>query len=608
MIDRRAWSAGLLGALALPAAARAATSETSHGAGANVLRVPFVAAETGFDPARTGDLYSHTVTAHIFEAPYCYDLLAMPVKVRTLTAAAMPEVSADFRTWTIRIRPGIFFADDPVFKGRPRELVAQDYVYSLKRYYDPAVKSPNFSSLDEEGIEGLGALRDAALRGTKPFDYDAPIDGLRTLDRYTMQVRLRVTRPRFLLNLCDSSQYGAVAREVVEFYGDDIMGHPVGTGPYRLKQWRRSSRIVLERNPTFRKMLYDAEPNADDLQGQAWLAKFKGRRLPLNDGVEISIVEEGQARWLSFQNGQIDYVRVPAEFGNIAMPNGQLAPNLAKKSISARRYVNPDVALSYFNMDDPVVGGYTPEKVALRRAVALAYDVDREIRIVRRGQAVPAQAPMPPGTFGYDPAFRTDNGTFDPARAQGLLDTYGYLDRDGDGWRELPDGSPLVLTMASESSQLDRQMNETWQKSMAAVGLRIQFSIAQWPENYKASRAGKLQMWFLGNTATKPDAQEFLEFMYSPSIGSADLARFKLPAFDAIYARLSVMPDGPERAALFLEASKLVTAYMPYRIHVHRVNTDLTQPWITGWREALFRRESWQFVEVDPGMRERLTR
>ncbi len=470
------------------------------------------------------------------------------------------------------------------------------------------MKSPNFSSLDEEGIEGLGALRDAALRGTKPFDYDAPIDGLRTLDRYTMQVRLRVTRPRFLLNLCDSSQYGAVAREVVEFYGDDIMGHPVGTGPYRLKQWRRSSRIVLERNPTFRKMLYDAEPNADDLQGQAWLAKFKGRRLPLNDGVEISIVEEGQARWLSFQNGQIDYVRVPAEFGNIAMPNGQLAPNLAKKSISARRYVNPDVALSYFNMDDPVVGGYTPEKVALRRAVALAYDVDREIRIVRRGQAVPAQAPMPPGTFGYDPAFRTDNGTFDPARAQGLLDTYGYLDRDGDGWRELPDGSPLVLTMASESSQLDRQMNETWQKSMAAVGLRIQFSIAQWPENYKASRAGKLQMWFLGNTATKPDAQEFLEFMYSPSIGSADLARFKLPAFDAIYARLSVMPDGPERAALFLEASKLVTAYMPYRIHVHRVNTDLTQPWITGWREALFRRESWQFVEVDPGMRERLTR
>ena len=605
MIDRRTWTAGALSAMALPHA-RAATPE--GGGGGNVLHVPFVIAETGFDPPQVGDLYSRTVTAHIFEAPYRYDLLAMPVKVRTLTAAAMPEVSADFRVWTIPLQRGIFFADDPVFKGKKRELVAQDYVYAFKRYYDPAIKSPGFSSFDEEGIEGLRALREAALRDKKPFDYDQPVAGLRALDRHTLQVRLHEPRPRFLANLCNSSGFGAVAREVVEFYGDAIMAHPVGTGPYRLKQWRRSSRIVLERSPDFREMLYDAEPNADDVQGQAWLARFKGRRLPLNDGVEIAVIEETQPRWLSFQNGQIDYVRVPAEFGNIAMPNGALAPNLAKRNIGVRRYVNADIALSLFNMEDPVVGGYTPEKVALRRAIGLAYNIDREIRIVRRGQAVPAQAAMPPGTFGYDRAYKSDNGSFDPARARALLDIYGYLDRDGDGWRELPDGSPLLLRMASESSQIDRQMNETWQKSMAAVGLRIAFNTAQWPENYKAARAGKLQMWFLGSTASEPDAQGSLEFMYSPSIGSANLARFKLPAFDALYSRIKLLPDSPERAALFVEASKLVTAYMPYRIHVHRVYTDLNQPWITGWREALFRREMWQYVEVDGAMRERLTR
>ena len=605
MIDRRTWTAGALSAMALPRA-RAATSE--GGGGRNILHVPFVIAETGFDPPQVGDLYSRTVTAHIFEAPYRYDLLAMPIKVRTLTAAAMPEVSADFRVWTIPLQRGIFFADDPVFKGTKRELVAQDYVYAFKRYYDPATKSPGFASLDEEGIEGLGALRAAALRDKKPFDYDAPVAGLRALDRYTLQFRLHEPRPRFLASLCNSSGFGAVAREVVEFYGDAIMAHPVGTGPYRLKQWRRSSRIVLERSPDFREMLYDAEPNADDVQGQAWLARFKGRRLPLNDGVEIAVIEETQPRWLSFQNGQIDYVRVPAEFGNIAMPNGVLAPNLAKRNIGVRRYVNADIALSWFNMEDPVVGGYTPEKVALRRAIALAYNIDREIRLVRRGQAVPAQAAMPPGTFGYDRAYKSDNGSFDPARARALLDIYGYLDRDGDGWRELPDGSPLVLRMASESSQIDRQMNETWQKSMAAVGLRMVFGTAQWPDNYKAARAGKLQMWFLGSTASEPDAQGSLEFMYSPSIGSANLARFKLPAFDALYSRIKLLPDSPERAALFVEASNLVTAYMPYRIHVHRVYTDLNQPWITGWREALFRREMWQYVEVDGAMRERLTR
>ena len=605
MIDRRTWTTALLGTLALPSAVRAA--EADEAARGNILRVPLEAAETGFDPAQISDIYSARVTAHIFESPYRYDWLAMPVKVRPLTAAALPEVADDFRVWTVRLQPGIFFADDPAFNGRKRELVAQDYVYAIKRVFDPAVRSPSLSTLEEEGIVGLDALRDAALRGNRRFDYDAPTDGLHALDRYTLRIRLREARPRFITLLCDSSTMGAVAREVVEHYGGEIMAHPVGTGPYRLKSWRRSSHIVLERNPGFREMLYDAEPAADDLQGQAWLARFKGRRLPLNDGVEISVLEEGQARWLSFLNGQVDCVRVPPEFTNFAAPGGTLAPNLAKRGIEARRYVNPDFTMSWFNMEDPVVGGYTPDKVALRRAIGLAYNLDREIRIARRGSAVAAQAPMPPGTYGYDPGFRTEQSAHDPARAKALLDLFGYVDRDGDGWREQPDGSPLVLQMATQASNFERQLDENWHKSLQAIGVRIEFRTAQWPENFKAARAGKLQMWGLGSTLGA-DAQPGFEYMYGPSIGSGNLARFKLPAFDAIYRRMLVLPDGPERAALFLEAAKLVTAYLPYKMHVHRIYVDLTQPWVTGWRQGLFRNESWMFAEVDPALRERMTR
>ena len=215
---------------------------------------------------------------------------------------------------------------------------------------------------------------------------------------------------------------------------------------------------------------------------------------------------------------------------------------------------------------------------------------------------------MPPGTFGYDAALRTENSVHDPARAKALLDTYGYLDRDGDGWRELPDGRPLVLEMATQASQIERQFDEVWQKSMAAVGLRIRFNTAQWPENMKAARVGKLSMWALGSTASTPDAQPALAYMYGPGIGSTNLARFKLPEFDAIYQRLSLLPDGPERKALFVEASNLVTAYMPYKVHVHRVYTDVNHPWITGYRQGRFRNECWQFVEVDAAMRERMTR
>jgi ABC-type transport system substrate-binding protein len=505
------------------------------------------------------------------------------------------------------LKPGTFFADDPAFGGKRRELVAQDYVYSFKRMFDPATKSPSFSVLQEEGIVGMEALRDAAVRGKKPFDYDTPVEGLRALDRYTLQITLSAPRPRFVSKLCDSSFLGAMAREVVEHYGGDIMAHPVGTGPYRLKRWRRSSLIVLERNPGFREVLYDGEPAADDVEGQAWLARFKGRRLPLNDGVEISVLEEGQARWLTILNGEVDCGRVPSEFTGFAAPGGTLAPNLAKRGIRMRRYVNPDFVMTYFNMDDPVVGGYTAEKVALRRAVGLSYNVDREIRIIRRGSAITAQAPMPPGTYGFDPAFRSEQSEYDPARAKALLDLYGYVDRDGDGWRELPDGSPLVLQMATQTSNIERQIDENWQKSLQAVGVRVRFQTAQWPENMKAARAGKLQMWSLGSTLGD-DAQQGLEFMYGPSIGSSNLARFKLPAFDEIYRRMLVLPDGPERAALFLEAAKLITAYMPYKMSVHRVYTDLTHPWVTGWRQALFRNEAWQFVEVDSAQRDRLAR
>jgi len=600
-IDRRRFalgSAGLIAAAGTPAA----PDNSDVALDANVLRVLFESAETGFDPAQVSDLYSYRVIAHIFEALLGYDPLAIPVRLVPLTAAAMPEVSADFTVWTLRLQRGIRFAADPAFNGRPRELVANDYVYSFKRIYDPALKSPGYNTLADEGILGLEELRARALRDKKPFDYDSVVEGVRALDRYTIQFKLAKPRPRFTSTLA-ASTFAAMAREVVAAYGGDIMAHPVGTGPYRLKAWRRSSRILLEKNPDFRDVRYQSAPAADDPDGQAWAKRFNGKRLPLNDGVEIAVVQENQPRWLSFLNGEADFARVPPELTPLAAPNGKLAPNLAKQGIRLQRYLNPDVAMSYFNMEDPMVGGYEPAKVALRRAVQLAYDIDYEIRLIRRGQAIPAQAPMPPGTYGFDPAMRTVNSRYDVARAKALLDIYGYVDRDGDGWREQPDGSPLVLRMASETEQIYRQYNENWLRSTAAIGIRMVFETAQWSEHMKMARAGTLQMWFLGSTAAQPDAQGALEYMYGESIGQSNLARFKLPAFDAIYRRMLDLPDGPERLALFRQATELVVAYMPYRIHVHRIYNDFSRPWITGYRQPFFRNQSWHYVEVDGARR-----
>jgi len=600
-IDRRRFTVGSAGLIA-SANAFAAADNGDTPLEANVLRVLFESAETGFDPAQVSDLYSIRVNSHLFESLLGYDPLAVPVRLLPLTAEAMPEISADFSVWTLRLRRGILFADDPTFKGQPRELVAADYVYSFKRIFDPAFKSPAYTSLAEEGILGLEEIRARALRDKKPFDYDSVAEGLRALDRYTLQFKLAKPRPRFASTLA-SSTYAAVAREVIEAYREDVMAHPVGTGPYRLKSWRRSSRIVLEKNPVYRDLRYHSEPDPRDVEATAWAKRLNGRRLPLNDGVEIAVVQENQPRWLSFLNGQADFARLPPELAQIAAPNGKIAPNLARQGIRLQRYLNPDLALSYFNMEDSIVGGYAPAKVALRRAIQLAYDIDYEIRIIRRGQAIPAQAPMPPGTYGFDPELRTNNSSYDVARAKALLDIYGYVDRDGDGWREQPDGSPLVITMSSEPDQIYRQYNENWQRSATAIGIRMVFEIAQWPEHMKQARAGKLQMWFLGSTAIDPDGQGAFEYMYGPAIGQSNLARFKLPAFDDIYRRMLDLADGPERRDLFRKASELVAAYMPYRIHVHRIYNDFSRPWIAGYRQPFFRNQSWHYIEVDGAMR-----
>ncbi|QPF76835.1 bicyclomycin resistance protein [Roseateles sp. DAIF2] len=564
-----------------------------------VFRYAFLIAETGFDPAQISDLYSRIVTDHIFEGLYKYDYLARPYKVRPNVAAGMPEISEDYKVWTVKIQPGIYFAPDDAFGGKKRELVAEDFVYALKRFFDPASKSPAYSYFNDAGILGLDELRQEALKHKKPFDYDKPVEGLRALDRYTIQYRLKAPRPRFIFSLAGGDQYGAVAREVIEHYAGRTMEHPVGTGPFMLSKWRRSSQMVLEKNPNYRETYYDAEPNADDVEGQALLAKFKGRRLPMLDRVEVSIIEESQPRWLSFLNRELDYISVPLEFSNIAAPNGKVAPNLAKQGVQMQRLVNVDRTLYYFNMEDPVVGGYTPERVALRRAIALGTDTQREINTVRRGQAVIAQSVVAPGTWGYDPDYKNENGDYDLPRARALLEMYGYVDRDGDGWREQPDGKPLLIEYASQPDALSRSFDELWKRNMDNLGLKLNIKAGKWPEQLKAARAGQLMIWQLGYTASTPDTQPGLEILYGPTSGGQNLGRFKHKRFDEVYEQMQRLPDGPERLALLREAQKITTAFMPQKFLVHRVLTELSQPWVTGYRRPLFGNQFWQYIDVD---------
>ncbi len=427
---------------------------------AKILRIASIRAETGFDPAMASEVYSSAVIAAIMEPLLTFDYLARPVKVIPLTATALPEISDNGRTYTFRIRPGIFFAADPAFKGKRRELTADDYAYAIKRLVDPAMRSPNAFYVAGK-IVGLDEVAAAASRPGAKFDYGAKIAGLEAIDRHTLRIRLTGTDYTFASVMALPS-LSAVAREVVDAYPGKMEAHPVGTGPYVLKSWVPASKITLEANPAFREFIWNF-PAGDDPSDRAIVAAMRGKKMPQVGTIEISVMEEQQSRWLAFQGGELDLLELPQVFAPNALRGEQLAPDLAKKGIYLSRILDPTVRYAAFNMRDPVLGGFAKEKIALRRAIVMAYDTAAEIAIILKGQGASLQMPIPPGVAGYSPGYRSSI-QYDPVAANKLLDQMGYR-KGADGYRTLPDGKPLVIRYSSQTDTNARDYDELWKKS-----------------------------------------------------------------------------------------------------------------------------------------------
>jgi ABC-type transport system substrate-binding protein len=547
------------------------------------------------DPQQATTIPAQRVTFAIFEGLYNWDYLNVPAGLAPVTATGPPQISDGGKTWQIELKPGIYFTDDPTFHGKRRELIADDYIYSMKRRLDPNL-SRGGDTVMTDLIIGARAVVDAARQPGAKFDYDRPIEGLRAVGRYGLRIKLNaINYPsvQVFLNVL------AVAREVVEAAGGDIRTHPVGTGPYRLREWRRGSKIVLEANPNYRTLSFPASNNPADAKLER---SMRGRALPQIGVIDISIIEEDTTLLLEFERGALDYVELRAEIANRLLVNDRLKPEYAARGVVRHARLEPFLFFVDFNMIDSVVGGLSKEKIALRRAIAMGLDTQNLVDVVYAGQGQPANQLIPPGVGGHDPA-ASPKSLYDASAARALLDRFGYDRRDAEGYRLGPDGKPLTVVLSMRAAAISRETQTLWKRDMDAIGIRIDFHVTPFQDFVKELIAGKYQMSAAGFGGI-PTGDGILELLDSRQPPFANQSRFKSAEYDQWVDRFLRSPTAPEQIEAARSMTAIARAYMPLLPMIFRRENDFVQPWLQGFRPQVFS-TYWQFMDIDLDRRKR---
>ncbi len=536
------------------------------------------------DPVRSDDVYASVEVGHAYEGLLQYHYLKRPLELIPNLAESMPEVSADGRTITFKIKKGVLFQDDPCFKetgGKGRELVAEDFIYSWKRLADPKNLSPSWWILDGK-VVGATEWHDEAVKAGVS-DYSKPIEGLKALDPYTLQIRLKQRTVQFLYNLAMDQMF-VTPHEAVEMYGNDFGTHAVGTGPFRLESYSQE-KVIWRKNPTFRKELYPSEGEPGDKE--AGLLAEAGQPLPRADRVITHVVEESQPRWLGFLAGEFDFSDIPKDnYSTAIAPNKELVPELKAKGIVLSKNYRLDVTHTTFNLYDPL---FAKNKL-LRQALSLAFDSNRYIDLFYNGRAIPAQGPIPPGIAGYDPSLVNPYRQFNLAKAKELLAKAGY-----------PEGKGLpTLELLVPSTTTDRQDAEFAEQMFAPLGVKTKIEMSSWPEFDKKMKDRKGHLWNFGWQADYPDAENFLQLFYSKNVspGPND-SSYSNPEYDALFEKALSLPDGPERKAVHKKMVAMLMEDAPWIFNAHRIIYIVAQPWITGLKSSLLDHGRVKYIGVD---------
>lgn len=520
---------------------------------AKIYRHAMDGAPGSLDPAQAASIYAKFVVVNVYDTLYRYKYLARPYQLQPNLAAAMPEISEDGLEVTIRIRQGVHFIDDPAFEdGTGREIKAHDFVYSIKRHFDPVTRAQG-AWLWQQRIEGLDRWK------AEGSDYDLEVSGLRALDDYTVQIRLTRPFPQLIHTLTQGFA-AIVPREAVEKYGQMLASHPVGSGPFMLTS-RDSVRVVMVRNPHYRKEPFDlADEGFDPAIHEAWgLQKLQDKSPPFLDQLEIEFINEGAARWNAFSAGEVDFIKVPvSQFDSILNRREppQLKPEFAEKF---HFEASPESGFIYtnFNMADERIGyhpdpGQDRRNQALRCAMVRAFDWTKsnETFFYKIGRVFPGV--LTPAVPEYDAAGDISYIQRDLEGARQLLAE--------NGWNEetLP-----VLEYGFPNGVTERQSFEQFRNFMTDAGYPADkirpLIFATYGDYQRAYSAGKVPLINSSWTMDYPDAENLVQLYYGPNASpGTNSANYNNPEYNRLYEASIAMHESPERTAIYRQMNQLL--------------------------------------------------
>lgn len=525
------------------------------------------------------DVGSAAQIAKVYEGLLSYHWLKIPFELVPNLAEAMPEISKDGMTYTFKIRKGVFFQDDAAFPGgKGRELEAADFVYSFKRHADSKNQSTGWWVFDGK-LKGLNEWR-KKYEKLPAANYDEEVEGVKALDKYTLQLKLAKVFPQFLYTLAMPFSY-VVAREVVEKYGKEFINHPVGTGPYRLPVFDNRKHLVFTKNPTFREKFYptEASPEFKDMLADA------GKRLPLVDKIVVDVMVESQPSWLKFNKGETDYLYIPKDNYNTAIKDNKLSREMQDKGMFLKITPGLDVYFYGFNYDNKIF-----HNINLRKAMSLAFDARQANELFYNNTGFPAESVAPPGIAGNVPSFKN------PWRGPNVNLAKKYLAEAG-----YPEGKGLPeITLDTFSSTSARQKAEFFQKQMEKIGIKIKVVTNLSPELQAKIKRKATMMIDYGWIGDYPDTENFLQIFYGPnSSPGSNTSNYNNPEFNKQYEIVAKMQDSPERTALYEKLNQFLANEAVAIFTVHTQSYMLQQKWVKNYHDSDFIFDFHQYLNVD---------